>query len=369
MVKVKASLLMALVVLLACCTARQEGFLLHPETLLIEAHSPGRFLSLAIAGTNLLATFSDRETTTLKFMTIPLGPHLPSEAPTATIVDKVDVSPPLSPTFGAHMLAARGDAVDILYLCRESDDRSILKLAYKTLEARQWNLDVLEPPGEPLAALPDQKGTVSAFWAAGSLLSRVLPGASLVSTLRSPFQLTGQASVFGADGFTVYDAASRSLLVVRRSESGFFSREFPGASAVQSSLLSPDGLLAVLTWDAPTRRLSLLEQIPDADRVSRTTVSLSEGTGKVALLPSPIRSTYMFLFDEERQLGGIRAHYQLSVIAPGTLLGALGARYRKGTLLSGSEPVEGFAAVESQDALYVLALQGGLKLLRVALSR
>ena len=369
MVKIKACVLMALAVLLSCCTARQDGYLLHPETLLIEARPSGRFLSLAVAGTNLLAVFSDRETTTLKLMTIPLGPHLPSEAPTAEIVDKVDVSPPLSPTFGAHMLTVRGNAVDILYLCRGSDDRSILKLASRSLEARQWNLDVLEPPGEPLAALPDEKGAVSVFWAAGSLLSRVLPGASVVSTLRSTFQLSGQASVFGEDGFTVYDAASRSLLVVKRSESGYLSREFPGASAVQSSLLSPDGLLAVLTWDAPTRRLSLLEQKPDTEKVSRTTVTLSEGTGKVALLSSPVRSMYVFLFDEQRQTGGIRAQYQLSVIAPGTFLGAFGARYRKGTLLSGPEPVEGFAAVEAPDALYVLALQGGLKLLRVALAR
>jgi hypothetical protein len=77
----------------------------------------------------------------------------------------------------------------------------------------------------------------------------------------------------------------------------------------------------------------------------------------------------MFLFDEERQLGGIRAQYQLSVIAPGTLLGAIGARYRKAALLSGTEPIETFAAVEAQDALYVLVLQGGLKLLRVGLAR
>jgi hypothetical protein len=335
----------------------------------IPGGSHGRFMSLAVAGTNLLAVFSDSDTTTLKFMQLPLGPHLPTVAPAAAIVDKVDVSPPLSPRFGAHVLAAHDDTVDILYLDHESEDKSVLKLASKTLAAPQWNLDVLEPAGEPLAVLPSAHGSISAFWASDSILSRALPGASPLSTLRSSFQSGGHASVFGPNGFTVFDAASGSLIVVRGSESGYSSRELSGAGPVQSSLLSSDGLLSVLTWDAQTRRLFLLEQKPDTDKVSRTTISLSEGTGTVVLLPAPARATSIFLFDEEKQTGGIRAQHQLSIIAPGYLLGAIGARYRKAILLSGAESIEGFAAVEAQDALYVLALQGGLKLLRLELGR
>jgi hypothetical protein len=135
MVKTKATLLAkaalpaALVVLLACCAQRQQGFLLHPESMTIPVNTPGRFMSLAVAGTNLLAVFSEKETTTLKFMQLPLGARLPAEAPAPTIVDKVDVSPPLFPAFGSHVLAARGDAIDILYLDRESEDRFVLKLA------------------------------------------------------------------------------------------------------------------------------------------------------------------------------------------------------------------------------------------------
>src|SRR5271169_639692 len=129
MVKTKATLLLVSVALLACCSERQQGFLLHPELMPIPGNSHGRFVSLAAAGTNLVAAFSERETTTLKFMRLPLGPHLPSEAPAAAIVDKIDVSPPLSPIFGAHVLSMHGDTVNILYLDRESEDRSILKLA------------------------------------------------------------------------------------------------------------------------------------------------------------------------------------------------------------------------------------------------
>ena len=369
MVKTRATFLLAFIALLACCTERQQGFLLHPETLSIPGNSHGRFVSLAAAGTSLLAAFSERESTTLKFMRLPLGPHLPAEAPAATIVDKIDVSPPLSPTFGAHVLSTHGNTVDILYLDREGEDRSILKLASKSLDAPQWNLDVLEPAGQPLAALPEANGTLTVFWAADAILSRRLPGSSPLSILRSSFQLGGHPSVYGPGGFSVYDAAARSLVVVSGSETGFISRELAGAAPVHSSLISSDGMLAVLTWDAQTRRLFLLEQRSETEKISRSTITLSEGTGTVALLPAPGRSTYMFLFDEERQLGGMRVRHQLSIIAPGYLLGAIGARYRKATLLSGMEPIDGFAATETQDALYVLALQGGLKLLRLGLAR
>ncbi len=369
MVKIRVALLFTCIVLFAGCTERQQGFLLHPEILSVPGHSYGRFISLAVAGTNLVAAFSERETTALKFIRLPLGPHLPAEAPAATIVDKVDVSPPLSPTFGAHVLSTHGDVVYILYLDRESEDRSVLKLASKSLDAPQWNLDVLEPSGQPLAVLPAANGTISVFWAADSILSRRLPGSWPLSTLRSSFQQVGPASVYGPGGFTVFDAASRSLIVVNGSETGFTARELAGATAVHSSLLASDGLLEVLTWDAQTRRLILLEQQSEVEKISRTTISLSEGTGTVALLPARTPSTSLFLFDEERQLGGIRVQHQLSIIAPGHLLGAIGARYRKATLLSGSEPIEGFAAVETQDALYVLALQGGLKLLRLRLAQ
>jgi len=302
-------------------------------------------------------------------MRLPLGPHLPAEAPAATIVDKIDVSPPLSPTFGAHVLSTHGNTVDILYLDREGEDRSILKLASKSLDAPQWNLDVLEPAGQPLAALPEANGTLTVFWAADAILSRRLPGSSPLSILRSSFQLGGHPSVYGPGGFSVYDAAARSLVVVSGSETGFISRELAGAAPVHSSLISSDGMLAVLTWDAQTRRLFLLEQRSETEKISRSTITLSEGTGTVTLLPAPGRSTYMFLFDEERQPGGMRVRHQLSIIAPGYLLGAIGARYRKATLLSGMDPIDGFAAAETQDALYVLALQGGLKLLRLGLAR
>jgi hypothetical protein len=367
MVKTKSVLSIALVVLLAGCAAGNRPLSARPETLVIPARVPGRFLSLALAGDALIAVFSDRESTTLKMLQIPIGDHLPPEAPSAAVIDKIDTTPPLSPAFGEHVLAVQNATASVLYPVREGEDKTVLKLAWKPLDASQWRFDVVEPAGHPVAILPGDKGSLSVFWAAGSLLTRSYPDGAAVQTLRSPFEIIDRASVFAPSGFTAYDGESHSLLALGVNDDGSI-RTVSGAGPVHSSLLTSDGRLAVLTWDASTRRLYLLEGEPGASRGSRTTVTLCDGTATVALLPVRERSRYLFLFDEERRRGGGgRVQHDLSLIAPAHVLGALGSRYRKTVLLSGDERIEGFAALEARNALYILANQGKLSLLRVGL--
>ena len=366
MVKTKAVLSFTLVVLLAGCAAPDPSLSAHIETLSIPARVPGRFLSLARAGDALVAVFSDRESTTLKMLQVPIGDHLPSEVPPAAVIDKIDTTPPLSPAFGVHVLAVHNATASVLYPVRESEDKTVLKLASKPLDASQWTFDVVEPAGDPVAILPGDKGSLSVFWAAGSLLTRSYPDGTAALTLRSPFGIVDRASVFASYGFTAYDGLSHSLLALGGND-GSSIREVSGAGPVHSSLLTPDGRLAVLTWDTSTRRLFLLEGEPGASRLSRTTVTLCDATATVALLPARERSRYLFLFDEERRRGAGRVQHDLSLIAPAHVLGALGSRYRKTVLLSGDQRIEGFAAIEALNALYIVANNGKLTLLRVGL--
>jgi hypothetical protein len=69
-----------------------------------------------------------------------------------------------------------------------------------------------------------------------------------------------------------------------------------------------------------------------------------------------------------RSLGAGRVVSQVSLIAPGSLLGARGTRYRKAVFSSGDSRIDGFAAARTGDALYVLVSQGNLKLLRIPLA-
>jgi hypothetical protein len=365
MVKTKAPLLLCLVALLAGCTASLQPFSPPKEILAIPAGAPGRFLSLALAGDSLLAVFCDAGSTALEMLRVPVGPHLPATAPPPTVIDRIDTAPPLSPSFGAHVLAVSDTALSVLYLARQNEEKSVLKLATRSFDAGQWNLDVVEPPGDPVAILPGDKGALTLFWAAGSLLTRSSPDRAPAQTLRGGFQLVDQAHVYAPTGFTAYDGATHSLLDVHRDGDGFGTRVIAGAGPVHSSLLLPDGRLALLTWDAAARRLYLLEQKKGASDFSRETVTLCDETGTVALLPVVGRTSYLFLFDEARRSGTGGPQHVLSLIAPG--LGALGSRYGKTTLIAGPENIEGFAAVQAPGSLYVLVLQGGLKLLRVGL--
>jgi hypothetical protein len=369
MVNTKLLLLVALGAVLGGCSAVRQVVDVHPESLLIAAGPLGRSVSLAAAGDTLIGVFSDAAATTLDIVTVPVGPHLPTQPPSPAVVDKVDTAPPLSPTFGAHVLSVQDGRIGILYLDRETDAKSVLKSAVRSLSDTQWTLDIFEPTGEPVALIPGPRGSWDAFWSTpGGLLMRRLAESAQGALFMADFRQGSRPSGLAADGFTAFDSTSSSVIAVSRDESRYTSRTVPDAASLHSSLVSPAGLLSVLSWDGRTRRLLLEEQKRDSDAFSRTTVTLSNNTNSVALLRGRAPSTYLFLFDESRPLGVGTIAHQVSIIAPGPMLGALGARYRKAVLCSGEEPVESLSAVIVGSALYVLVQQGGLTLFRVELS-
>jgi hypothetical protein len=382
MVKRKISPLLFVVPLVMCCSCSSQTA--QPEVLEVAAGRLGRYVSLARSGGRLLAVFSDWKTTSLCIAEIPLGPHLPVESPKTQIIDKIDVTPPLSPVFGRHVLVIRGGEETVFYLDRRSEEKSVLKLASRSRDSDQWKLDVIEPSGSPISVLTDGEGGLALFWATESLVTLSLPGARAPLSLLSPFSPVGTASLLAeggtaagtesrARGFTVFDSVRRSLIAFRWDNGQLRQSIVPGCGPVHSSILTPEGLLAVLTWDPGKRRIFLLEEQAGSHVFLRTTVALSEGTNALSLVPSAGRSSlsrpdtmrrqsgFLFLFDEVKRRGGGKVSYRLCVLEPGV-------RYRKRVLLSGDTPIGGFATLPANDALYILALQGDLKLLRLSLS-
>jgi hypothetical protein len=349
------------------CAIRGPFIDVKSESLEVLRTPAAPFLSLASAGGRVYGVFADRSTTTLDFFAVPDGPHLPSAAPVAEVIDKVDIAAPLSPAFGEHVFSAVGGTEAVLYLDRKSDAKSVLKLATRAPGDAQWSLDILEPSGDPLALVADEAGGFATAWSGGLLSYRPSRGPAADVVPAVPFQLQGRPSLDGAGGFTAFDALTAQLLFMRWSGAGFTTRVVPGGSRVQASLRSASGKLRVLTWDARARRLMLMQESPDGT-FKTGTVTVCDGTGGVAILPGRDDSTSMLLFDETRSLGAGRVVSQVSLIAPGSLLGGRGTRYRKAVLASGDARIDGFAAARSADALYVLVSQGSLKLLRIPLT-
>jgi hypothetical protein len=368
MVKTKASLLAVATFLFAGCSAGSRLVTLQVQSLELSPGAQARTLSLALQGRTLVAVYSDSVTTTLQSVELPAGARLPSRAPAPSIIDKVDVAPPLSPTFGAHVLAVSGGTASVLYLDRRGVDRQVLKLASRQLGTRQWLLDIIEPAGDPVAILPDASGRVRVLWADATLRSMSFPNGP--AELIAPFTLGGRASAAGPGTFTAFNSRDDILTLFQWDGTAWRQRNIPSIGPLHASVLTSTGRLAVLSWDPDSRRVRLLEEAiaEGSTGISRATVTLSQQTSHVALLSAPEKPGFIALYDEARNLGAGRLRYDLSLIAPGLSLGAGGARYRKAVLLSGDEPVRDFAAVIDGRALYVLVQQGSLKLFRVSLS-
>ena len=350
------------------CSTRGLVVDLKPESLELAPGPAGAFLSLAVDSGSLYAVYADPSTATLNLVDLPLGPRLPSQAPAAQVIDKVDVAAPLAPFFGENVLCADHGTVGVLYLDRETDTRNVLKLAWRAGADGPWNLDVMEPPGDPLSLEPDGKGGFSAAWTSGIVSCRNDLGQVTVPVPPISLRLIGRAGQTGPGaGFTAYDSLASVLLALRWNGSGFDTQAIPGATPVHASLRSAAGRLDVLSWDPAGRRLLLRREQRSPGEFTTQTVTVCDGTGTVALLPGAGDSSFLFLFDETRSPGAGRLQSQVSVIAPGNLLGTGGSRYRKGVITRGEPRIGGFAAARTPDSLYVLVSQGDLRLLRVSL--
>lgn len=357
----------ACAVVLVGCSAVRQVIDVRPESITLASGPLGSAVSLAAGSSTLIAVYSDPATTTIDEAQIPIAPHLPDQTPSRGVIDKIDTAPPLAAGFGRHVLAVNNDRVSILYEDRRTDTKTVLKVASRRLVEDQWRLDVLEPAGDPVALLPASRDDVAAFWSTDALLTRSMVTSGAADVVYSPFHLAWRPSIAGPDAFTAFDTLSACVVAVSRSGDGWAAIPVRGTGAVHASLLSVKGQLSVLSWDERSRRLLLHEQKERSREFGQTTVTLSNATSSVALLPGPSPSTYLFVFDEMRAGKVGNATYQVSLIAPGPVLGAIGGRYRKAVLCSGEKPVQCISALVAGKSLYVLVLQGDLKLLRLDL--
>lgn len=388
MVKTRVLILICCCIAFAGCGLLSRTEQAKPDVLQVATGRLGDDVSLVQAGDYLVAVYSDWETTGLYAVQIPVSDRLPSVPPAPTMIDRIDLAPPLSSSFGDHAAAAQGDAVTILYLAHSAEDKMVLKVATGGPGAEAWAVDAVEPPGNPLAVIPASRDRLDLFWAAGLLLHLSYPGAGQADPLFSPLTSARRASPFGQadrNGMTVFDSISHALLVFRWNGYAYDRVKIDGAGPVQSSLLLADGRIAVLSWEADTHRLELLIVGRYNSLEQRTLVTMCEGTNAVALLPAAGSGAgdasaggqagrigsrgdgLLFLYDDARPVGGGKLLHALSLLSPGPGLGPSARRYHRLILQSGTEPITGFSALEVADALYVLVHQDGLKLLRLKL--
>ncbi len=281
---------------------------------------------------------------------------LPASPPEPTLVDKVDVTPTLTEGLGENSAGAVQGAVHVLYVDRQREDKRVLKWATWAGGPR-WSIDVLEPPGIPLAVLPGPSGGATALWAADGMLLSAASGTVSPSIVRVPFSTAGGASS-AAGGLTVYDTGSRALVWLAPDPAGWSQVEVPGGREVHCAAPAPAGGLAVATYVPERHRIMLFESGRDR-RWKSTAVTSSDDTRFVYL--APFEGRYLFLYDG---VEGVRSGGRVSTLS---LLVPDGRRYSRKILWQGERPLAGAAARLSGRTLYVLWAGESVTLLRTVL--
>jgi hypothetical protein len=324
------------------------------QSLTLSRLRAGPSVSLCQAGGSLYAVYTEWDSGTLIVSEILEGARLPDSAPVPAIVDRVQAGPVLSGNLGLHAAAAFGGEVHVLYLDRRREDKKVLK-ALTHRSAGLWEVDALEPPGEPVAVVPDSAGTPLAFWSADALLVRSLSSGNGPRGLRAPFAPANPGSPAGS-AFTVYDLASRSLVLVSAGSGDFTVSQVPGGQAVHAAAVSPSGRVAVATYAPESRRILLLEQQAGSTWKS-TTVTMTEDTR--FLYVAERAGSYVFLYD------GLAASRGGAPLHALWLLARKGNRYRRALVWEGPGPLTGAAALVSGDAAYVLVASEDVRLLKI----
>ncbi|MCX7030318.1 MAG: hypothetical protein NTU62_09385 [Spirochaetes bacterium] len=343
----------------------RESTVLAPAIMAFPGVRPAQFASLLRRNASVTVVYADRDTTSLRVVDVPVAGALPTEAPKAVFVDKVDIVPPLGGSFGLHASAVIDGRLRLLYLDREKEDRQLLKRI--TEDTGGWRLELVEPFGLPVAVLAGVDGKPVDVWAAGSLLLR---GAAVDQVLREPCVPHGQAVLLdperetGPAGFGVWDDASGELVIVLTGPEGAQSYTVPGASPVYALAEAPGRGLAVATWVPGSRRILLLERDPEGGLFHQTTVTVCDGTNGLFLSWTP--SGWLFVYDEIKPAPLGRWVWELCMLSPESR--AVGRpRYRRSVLSSNSRQLAGFRALRDGESLFVLEMRDGLQLLKIPL--
>ena len=232
---------------------------------------------------------------------VPVSPAHPI-AP--RLIDRIDTEPPLTAAFAEHAAAVTARGLALLYRDRQSESKTLLKLALRLPASHDWRLDLREPAGSPLALLAREDGDVDCAWAATPGLY-LRAGRASVEVLQAGIQPVGRASTAAAlRAFTVFDGTTQRLWWFRLPEgppqAGWIEGPGPVHASAERAGEAQRGLLAVAAYDAPSRKLALWEEQPGG-RFSRTTVTVCEGTREVFL--APWRHGYVIIYDEQLSQG------------------------------------------------------------------
>jgi len=358
--------------LLLSCVRQSEDATVRCESLKLPFHRYGPSLSAVVSSANLAIAFTDRENASLNMSLIPLKGPWNASSPSFETVDRIDWANSFSVDFGSMLLAVDGSRENLFYLDREREGEDILKWAYRRAGTDPWSVDTFVPPGRPLAFVPDADGRCGFYWMSDGIYRTALSplpsaeGARPASLSGDPMSVhkrilfDGTAmpvSSGGRSGFTAYDADTDSLSFWEWKADHLDETRIPGGSRIQASRLRPDGTLAILLYEARTRRIVFKEQTASPKGFRETGVTLADGTTALFFLEGKEGTRFFFTELVEDGHGGTQAAL--------SLLHKVEGEYRKRVLSSEAGAIRSLSIVESGGEIYAVLLRDTIEALRI----
>jgi hypothetical protein len=362
----------ALCLLLGSCFPGSVDRKLEIRETFISDHSVGLNFSMHLQDTQLYMIYPSLDALSLNLISAELsGDPLDPALGETKYLDRISYSPDIGEDFGRHLFLADDRLQHILYVDREGEENSVLKWLSKTATDDTWWIDAFPGLTEPLAAIPEQGGSLRVVVSEGTALSlyRLQPEGQPLQLAAAPapagaFHPMGRTHVVRQGdnwAVSVYDDRSKRLYLVHPGQDTLTIEAVHASGEVHYSTILDDRLY-ILLFEPATSTIFLLERAQRSFEV--LPVTLCEGASSLFL--TTYAGQRLFLFNERVVDQGEKTGYQLSLLYPESA----GGKYEKLALVKGDGNIQGFTALEAADTLYVLYLRGdALSLLAVSLER
>lgn len=363
MIKASTGIILFSLLSLACTGERYNNNQLHTQIIDLSETPVDRQFSLNGSGSELYVLYPDMESLSLKLSILSVEQN--GIAPKETFyLDRISYTPEIDFSFGQHLYLILNGQQHIFYYDSEGEGKKVLKWINKDLSEDTWRIDIVSSSGKLIAAINTNHGSIALFSNLGKSLILDFPGSDIHrEIILNNVSPRGDVSILPDDrtpGFTLFDATSHRLYLIRWQNKSFIAEPIFNFGEVHYAEYTNEGDLKVLAYDSTSKTLSFLEKNTAQNMLTSIPVTLSQGTNSVFFFYW--ENNIYFLFNEVIIDRKMEKSYRLSLIFPED------DGFKKKYIFESSAPINKFKALFFNQTLYIAFIQENLKLMSLDIS-
>ncbi len=347
----------------AACTSERNNNQLHIQILDLSEGPAGTHFSLNRNGSELYVLYPDRESLSLKLIGLSVKQHGVALKDTFSL-DRISYTPEINSSFGEHIHLILNEQQHIFYYDSEGEGKRVLKWINKSFSEDTWWIDIVPSSGKLVAGLNTEQDLIALFLSLEYRLILNFPGSDVHrKIILNNISPRGDVSILsdaGTPGFTLFDAISHRLYLIRQQGNSFLADPIFDSGEVHYAEYTSEDDLKVLVYDSTSASLTLLEKSMAQNSLSSIPVTLCQGTNSVFFFYKG--NTIYFLFNEVTIDRKQEKSYRLSLIVPKD------DGFHKTSLFSSPTPIHKFKALFMDETLFIAFIQENLKLISLEIS-